>query len=285
MTENRSGDALGHAAPPQRSPQPQPQPQLPAQSRQPTLDELLAAAARPAPIAPDAEENALAAFRAARDEGALALPTRPEDDWRPAETRTRVPWIRAGVGALVAGVMLGGVAMAAGAIPTPFADPPAEKPRPVPRVSPSGAGEQSTGVTPPATVPAVPPATVPGVHEHPSTAEDLTAHCRAYEAAEAAGRNHGKPGGGNANGKADGRRADGGAKESAVRERLAAVAGGPDKVEAYCARLPADRPAGPAGEGHGPKADENAGADAPSPFDPQAKPDKWRAPMQKPSRH
>jgi hypothetical protein len=130
-------------------------------------------------------------------------------------------------------------------------------------------------------VPAVPAATVPGVHEHPPTAEDLTAHCRAYEAAEAAGRNHGKPGGGNANGG----KAEGGAKESAVRERLAAVAGGPDQVEAYCARLSADRSAGPAGEGHGPKADETAGADAPSPFDPQAKPDKWRAPMQKQSRH
>ncbi|GGT49487.1 hypothetical protein GCM10010271_62160 [Streptomyces kurssanovii] len=283
MTENRSGDAVGPAAPPQASPQPQPQ--LPAESRQPTLDELLAAAARPAPVAPHAEENALAAFRAARDEGALELPTRPEDDWRPAETRTRVPWIRAGAGALVAGVMLGGFAMAAGAIPSPFADPPADKPRPAPRVFPSGAEERSTGATPPATVPAVPAATVPGAHEHPPTAKDLTAHCRAYEAAAAAGRNHGKPGGGNANGgKADGREAEGGADERAVSERLAAVAGGPDQVEAYCAGLSPDRPAGPAGEGNGPGAGENTGADAPSPLDPQAGPDKWRAPMQKPSR-
>ncbi|QIP83937.1 hypothetical protein GLX30_07590 [Streptomyces sp. Tu 2975] len=291
MTENRSGDAVGPAAPPQASPQPQ----VPATSRQPTLDELLAAAARPGPVAPDAEENALAAFRAARDEGALALPTRPEDDWRPAEARTRVSWIRAGVGALVAGVMFGGVAMAAGAIPAPFADPPAEQPRPAPRVSPSGAEERTTGVTPPATMPAVPPATVPGAHEHPLTAEDLTGHCRAYAAAQAAGRNHDKPGGGNANGgkanggnanggKADGREADGGAKARAVRERLAAVAGGPDRIEAYCARMEADRPAGPAGEEHGPESGVNAGTDAPSPEDPRAGPDKWRAPIQKPSR-
>ncbi|MGW7288793.1 hypothetical protein ACWGH4_25300, partial [Streptomyces sp. NPDC054847] len=217
----------------------------------------------------------------ARDDGALELPTRPEDDWRPAEARTRVPWVRAGVGTFVAGVMLGGVAMAAGAIPAPFADPTAGKPSPAPRVTPSGAGERSTGVTPPATVPAVPTAIVPGADERPPTAEDLTAHCHAYEAAAAAGRNHEKPGGNANGGRTDERRTDGDAKENAVRERLAAVAGGPDQVEAYCARLAADRPAG---GGHGTGAGEKAGADAPSPVDPQAGPDKWRAPTQKPSR-
>ncbi|MEU1890026.1 hypothetical protein [Streptomyces pristinaespiralis] len=227
MTENRSGDAVGPGASP---PHASPQPQLRPTSQPPSLDELFAAATRPAPVAPDAEAKALAAFRAARDEGALELPTRPEDDWWPAKKRTRAPWAKAGLGTLVAGVMFGGVAMAAGGIPTPFDGPPSEKPAPAPSASPSVPDGGSAGTTSPATGSAGHPDTDPATGR-PPTAEDRAAHCRAY----AAGR------------KSEGK---GKAMDSAVRERLEAAAGGPDAVEAYCAPLLTARPAATSDGGH-----------------------------------
>ena len=215
---------------PGAEPQPQPQPQR----RPPTLDEVLAAATRPAPVAPRAAEDAVAAFRAARDEGALDLPTRPADDWRPAEPRTRTPWIKAGLGTFAAGVMLGGVAMASGSIPAPFGTPPAERPGPASSSStPSGTPAATATTAPQATGL---PATTPGAVGRPTTAEDrAAAHCRAYEAAEAGE-------GAEANGQAG----NGKALDSAVRERLEAAAGGPDAVEAYCARLSKDGSSEPA---------------------------------------
>ncbi|GGW25883.1 hypothetical protein GCM10010381_07320 [Streptomyces xantholiticus] len=219
------------------------EPQRESQPRPPTVDELLAAAARCAPVAPDAAANALAAFRAARDEGALDLPTRSADDWRqPTPPRKRGTWIKAGLGTLVAGVMLGGGAMAAGAIPVPFGESPAEGPRPTPSVSPSGPAAASESTTPRATGL---PATAPGA-VHPSTAEDQAAHCRAYEAAEA-----------------NARAGSGRSLDSAVRERLEAAAGGPDAVEAYCARLSVDRPSDPSANLPTSKPEKNT--DAPRP--------------------
>lgn len=229
MTENRSGGAVGPGAEPQPTSQPQPQ--------RLTLDELLAAAARPEPVAPRAAENARAAFRTARDEGALDLPARPEDDWRPAEPRTRTPWIKTGLGTFVAGVMLGGVAMATGAIPAPFGAPPDGRPSPDSGTSASPSGTPSATAStaaPRATGSAGLPATTPGAVRRPPTAEDRAAHCRAYEAAEGNGANEGN--------RANERAGNGKARDSAVRERLEAAAGGPDAVEAYCARLSQDGP-------------------------------------------
>ncbi|MFC7307328.1 hypothetical protein ACFQVC_24270 [Streptomyces monticola] len=81
----------------------------------PALDALLAAAGRPAPRG-DIDPQALAAYRAARDSGALnagAARTRRRDDWRPARVRgRRGSAVRAAIGALLGGLALGGVAVA-----------------------------------------------------------------------------------------------------------------------------------------------------------------------------
>lgn len=208
---------------------PEPQP--------PTLDELLAAAARPTPVAPDAEAGALAAFRAARDEGALELPTRPADDWRPTEPRKRTQWLKAGLAALAAGVMLGGVAMAAGAIPAPFGESPPPGPHPAPRPATSAPAQGGATATPSAGVTAGTPS--PGAEEdRPPRGKDDRAHCRAYEAS-----NGNENGNGNAE-KQHGQ-GNGAATDSAVRRRLEAAAGGPDAVEAYCARLLTGEPSKP----------------------------------------
>jgi hypothetical protein len=251
MTENRSGGAVGPGAEPrppsepQLQPQPEPRPPSEPQSqpepqprpgqRPPTLDEVLAAAARPEPVAPRGAEDAVAAFRAARDEGALGLPTRPADDWRPAERRRRAPWIRTGLGTFAAGVLLGSVAMASGAIPAPFGTSPAERPGPAAGTStPSGDPAATPTATPRATTGSAGlPATTPDA-VRPTTAEDGAAHCRAYEAAQATEAASAAKGAGK------GRALDG-----AVRERLEAAAGGPDAVEAYCARLLEDGPPDP----------------------------------------
>ncbi|MFI2372685.1 hypothetical protein [Streptomyces sp. NPDC018833] len=219
MTENRSADAMGSGAEPQR-------PTTAA------LDELLAAAARPAPVEPAAAERALAAFRAARADGALGLATRPEDDWRPVtRPKTRAGAIKAGIGAAVAGVLLGGVAMAAGT--APFTDRPARSPEPG---ASSGTGEDN----PDAVRDSVPPAkgaTGGPAGERPPAAKDEAAHCRAYDGAK----------------RRDAARAD------AMRKRLEEALGGPQAVADYCARLPA-----------GSGAEGNAAADAPKPSHPPA---------------
>jgi hypothetical protein len=177
-----------------------------------TLDELLAACARPAPAGPEGEKRAVAAFRAARDEGSWSTSPRRTDDWRAAEPRVRTGWIKAGLGTFVVGLTLGGVAMAAGAIPTPFGGP-QDRPRPAPSAS-SGPGEQTPGSGPSASSTAGPATRTPDVR--PSTAKDRLAHCRVYEAKQGQGR---------------------AALDSTALQRLEDAAGGPDAVAAYCARL------------------------------------------------
>ncbi|MFF8841666.1 hypothetical protein ACF08N_02895 [Streptomyces sp. NPDC015127] len=216
MTENPSGDAMGSGA------ESQP-PTTPA------LDEVLAAAARPAPVEPEAAEHALAAFRTARAEGALGLPTRPEDDWRPAaRPRLRARGLKASIGALVGGVMLGGVAMAAGGIPVPFGEQPAQGTSPGPGAS-SGAGEATSDTVREESRPPTTGTSGAAAGERPPTAKDAVAHCRAYDSAQ---RHNDTAGAG------------------AMRERLEAAAGGPQAVAEYCARLLAT---GPASAGEAPK--------------------------------
>jgi hypothetical protein len=191
MTENRSRGAMN------------------PEHQTPTLEDLLAAAARPMPSSAQAEVRAVAAFRAAREEGAPAALTRPEDNWRPRSPSVGTRWIKVGTGALVAGAMLGGVAMAAGAIPTPFGEPPL-KPGPTPGAS-SRQAENPGEPEPPSTT--GPGARTPG--ERPPTAKDDLAHCRAYGSKERRG----------------------GALDGTAWQRLEDAAGGPDAVAAYCARL------------------------------------------------
>ncbi|MEV7994981.1 hypothetical protein AB0O67_24645 [Streptomyces sp. NPDC086077] len=177
-----------------------------------TVDDVLAAAARTASAAPETPERVLAAFRAAHDEEAGSLPTRPADDWRPARPPSRGRWFKAGAGILVGGVMLGGVAMAAAALPVPSEGPASAPSRqaapsmPVPsppRTAPdSGAG------------PSVPSASGGATTvDRPSTAKDRLAHCQAYEKQVRRGASI----------------------DSAVQRRLEHAAGGPAQVAAYCA--------------------------------------------------
>lgn len=183
----------------------------------PLLDGLLAAAARPAHTATEAEERAVAAFRAARDEGALSAPTRRKDDWRPAGPRVRIApvgWIKAGLGTLVTGLTLGGVAMAAGEVPAPFGDT-HDTPSPPTAGASSRQGVQTPGRGPSASPTAGPTARTPD--ERPPTAKDELAHCRVYES--------GQQGQGRA------------ALAGTAWQRLEDAAGGPDAVGAYCARL------------------------------------------------
>ncbi|MGW3622016.1 hypothetical protein [Streptomyces sp. NPDC000880] len=184
------------------------------EQQSPTLEDLLAAAARPMPSPAEAEVRAVAAFRAARDEGASAAPTRPEDDWRPKSPGVGTRWIRVGIGALVAGAVLGGVAMAGGVIPTPFGEPPL-KPGPTPSPSSRPAGTPGEPEPPSTTGPG---ARTPG--ERPPTAKNDLAHCRAYES----------------------KRGRGGALDGTAWQRLEDAAGGPDAVAAYCARLLSEQP-------------------------------------------
>lgn len=82
----------------------------------PEVAALLRAAQRVEDTGPVAEQRALDAFRAARDEGAhapvSALRRRRRDDWRPIERWRGVRSIRAVVAGLAAVMALGGVAMA-----------------------------------------------------------------------------------------------------------------------------------------------------------------------------
>lgn len=183
------------------------------------------------PVDPDAAEQAMTAFRAARDAGAHAdARPRRRDDWRPKLQHGSARSLKAAVAALVASVTLGGVAMAAGALPDPFVGEGDDKPTPGP--SRSSSAKQS---------PAGPdikreqgPEPGPGASQHASTggpargksgehdlanapapAQNAEALCRAYEKVIG----HGK------------------AMDSAAWSRLEAAAGGTRNVAPYCAKL------------------------------------------------
>ncbi len=244
MTENRSRGAMNSGdAPPKRHVPHQAHPPHSQHAGKPrTLDELLVAAARLAPVVPEAEERAVAAFRAARDARAAATAaTAPVDDWRSVPPRVRAAWIKVGLGTLVAGLTLGGVAMAAGALPTPFGGP-GDKPGPAPSASArqDEAPADRSGPSEPAPSTSGPAAGAVG--ERPPTEEqERRATCRAYEAAgtagaAASGRGQGVPPG------SAGSRGSTGNADSAARQRLELAAGGADAVAGYCARLLSEHP-------------------------------------------
>ncbi|MFF2507812.1 hypothetical protein ACFVTY_31280 [Streptomyces sp. NPDC058067] len=191
------------------------------------FETLLAAAVRSAAssgTAAQAEEKAVAAFREARDLGAHSARTRRRDDWRP-RPRGLARWsLRTSVGTLVAGLALGGVAMAGiGAVND---DPGADtEQRPSPRRSSTGAPERSRpdAIRPTTTAP---PASGTGAHGrstgHPDNAADTLAKCHAYDSVRARGK----------------------ALESRAWQRFLAQAGGEAGVDAYCAREEARRETG-----------------------------------------
>ncbi|MEV8017675.1 hypothetical protein AB0O76_15315 [Streptomyces sp. NPDC086554] len=97
------------------------------------LDVLLADAVRVGDVDPDSQSRAVTAFRCARDAGAHRTRTRRRDDWRPRVRRRTLGSLRAATGAVLASLLLGGVAIAS--IGTSHQDtpaPPKESPHPTP---------------------------------------------------------------------------------------------------------------------------------------------------------
>ncbi|WP_369233706.1 hypothetical protein AB5J56_17675 [Streptomyces sp. R21] len=191
-----------------------------------SLEPLLAAALRAGALDVDGEARAVAAFRAARDQGAYAAHaarTRRRDDWRPRQPKAKRS-LRTTFAVLAASVTLGGVAVAAiGSSSDGNGNGDGQgRPRPsssAPDRSAPGAGNS-----------AAPGTSAPGASgttgsadpsAHPSQAQDTEAHCRAYEAVEGRGK----------------------ALDSTSWQRLVDAAGGEDQVAAYCAaQLDEDTP-------------------------------------------
>ncbi|MFG1669711.1 hypothetical protein [Streptomyces sp. Y7] len=175
---------------------------------------------------PDAEgeQRAVAAFRAARDEGVHRARTRRRDDWRPRERRWPAFSVKTTLSVFVASLTLGGAAFAAIGTAGFSDDSAGDNSRPAPAGSapdrpaaePSGAGSAGPG--------------------HPATAEDTEAKCRAYDQVKDTGK----------------------ALDATAWQRLVAAAGGADKVNAYCAEqlaeeknVPTGRAAEPTGKAEG----------------------------------
>ncbi|MGW7262423.1 hypothetical protein [Streptomyces sp. NPDC054842] len=188
-----------------------------------SLVEALLTAVRDHPVDPRGEKTAVAAFLAAREQGAHGAPGRRRDDWRPREQRRGRRSLRAALGALFAGLALGGVAVAA--------------------IGPGGlssGGDEDRHGTRPSSAPADPSRTRSGAtgapggtspSGRPPAAADTEARCRAYEAAGGRGQSLG----------------------ATAWRRLIAEAGGEEKVGAYCAgrRASASARAGEPGQDGG----------------------------------
>ncbi|WP_328671051.1 hypothetical protein [Streptomyces sp. NBC_00328] len=174
-----------------------------------SLEGLLAAAVRGPAVDTAAQTQAVAAFRAARDGGEHTARTRRRDDWRPEEQGRPSRSLRAVFAVLLAGLTLGGVAVAAIG---PVSHDAGQRDRAVARPS-AGAPDGFPEVAAPVGSGA-PGAVDPGGSvSRPPWAQDTEAHCRAY--ASVKGR--------------------GDALDARAWQRLVAAAGGEDRVEAFCA--------------------------------------------------
>ncbi|MFF4247462.1 hypothetical protein ACFYY2_23765 [Streptomyces sp. NPDC001822] len=161
---------------------------------------------------PEGAERALAAFREFRAaEGAGPQRPRRRDDWRPSRRSPVSASLKAALGAALATLALGGVALAVGtgALHVPFGkgDGAVESPRPspgvdAPRLPGSGGKEADRSSPPPASSPPA-PARAP---------RSQAALCHAW---------------GSGNGQHRGK----------AFQRLADAAGGESAVESYCAAL------------------------------------------------
>ncbi|MGY0069352.1 hypothetical protein ACWZEH_21695 [Streptomyces sp. QTS137] len=185
-----------------------------------------------------AEQRAVAAFREARSAGAHRTRTRRRDDWRPRERRLGRFSARATLSVLVAGLGLGGVAVAGiGGAVTDTEGFRGGGGRPT---TPAGtfapwSGEPSAGR--PGT--AGPDAgSGPAAPERPLRARNTEAHCRAYEKLEGRGN----------------------ALDPAAWKRLVDAAGGADNVDAHCAGQPRSAPSGSQPGGAGASGDRTGDA-------------------------
>ncbi|MGY5033500.1 hypothetical protein ACWC9U_21965 [Streptomyces sp. 900116325] len=209
----------------------------------PEVAALLTAAQRTGETAPVAEQRALDAFRAARDEGAHApvslLRRRRRDDWRPVERWRGVRSVRAVVAGLTAVVALGGVAMAAGSgtMPGPFGEGGHDRPRPAHPANsrPAEPGGSHRGTPTPRadrTQQGPPGAPATGrASRHPDQAQDDVALCRAYRHVQGSGK----------------------AADATAFDRLASAAGGGSAVRDYCDDLLAAQPSKGKGTGNNEK--------------------------------
>ncbi|POX54228.1 hypothetical protein C3489_13945 [Streptomyces sp. Ru71] len=225
------------------------------------LEVMIAAAVRADDIDTDAEQRAVAAFRAAREAGPRRARTRRRDDWRP-RTRRHPRSVKAALTVLAASLTLGGVAFAAigtSGSSSHGPDGPDGDRRPS-RPAATGASGSPADVTsgsgsPDASADADRGAGPPGRPDRPAAAQDTEAHCRAWERV----------------------RADGKALDATAWQRLIAAAGGPDRVEEYCAEQlasasrPSPRPTPTAGRPT--QADRPTEAGQPTEAAPSGQPD------------
>ncbi|MGW9023103.1 hypothetical protein ACWGQ5_02460 [Streptomyces sp. NPDC055722] len=184
------------------------------------LESALGSALRVDTFSRPAEEQAIAAFRAARDAGVHAgVRTRRRDDWRPRRTSVRRS-VKTTLAVFLASLTLGGAAMAAIGSPGSSGKPHNEGP---------GHGNPSATVAqaPPATTPSKPGTNLS--KSRPSTAKDIEAHCRAYPSVKGRGK----------------------ALSSSAWQRFLAAAGGADNVAAYCADRLSGTEAGGTGKASG----------------------------------
>ncbi|MFI5962738.1 hypothetical protein ACIA8J_11260 [Streptomyces asoensis] len=195
-------------------------------------------AVSPAADGSDGERLAVAAFRAARDAGAHRARTRRRDDWRPRTGPRPARSLRTTLSVLVAGLALGGAAVAAvGAAGDGHdgAAPASGRPGAPTAAKATGAtsapGSRSAGpsVSPPG----------PSSADRPVSAQDTEAHCRAYAKVEGRGR----------------------AMDATAWRRLVTAAGGEENVPAYCAAREATDTGGAARTGKGAGASRSAGDD------------------------
>jgi len=195
------------------------------------LETALATVLRGADLAPEAEQRAVAAFRASRGTDVHRARTRRRDDWRlPAERRTGRP-VKTTFAAVFASLALGGVAVAAiGSAGSSTDGAGADRKTAHPSVSATArpGGETSSASSGGG-----------GPADGPSAAQDTEAHCRAYEHVKDRGK----------------------ALDSTAWQQLVAAAGGEGKVATYCAERLARATAAPGRSGGTGKPGEGA-ADA-----------------------
>ncbi|MFJ9865228.1 hypothetical protein [Streptomyces sp. NPDC101165] len=167
------------------------------------LETMLAAALRAGDLDPEAEQQAVAAFRAAHGTAAHRARTRRRDDWRPAAERRAGRSVKVTFGVVFASLTLGGVAVAAIGSAGSSAD---------------GAGAGRGTAHPSAVAPdrqgGKASSASPSGRHRPADGpgQDTEAHCKAYEQVKDRGK----------------------ALDTRAWQRLVAAAGGTDKVTAYC---------------------------------------------------
>ncbi|MFG2499799.1 hypothetical protein ACGFSB_16490 [Streptomyces sp. NPDC048441] len=183
------------------------------------VDALLGEAVRSGTVDAEAQRRAVAAFRSSwdeGDEGGHRARTRRRDDWRPRGRRRTLGSLRAMVGMVLAGLLLGGVAVASIATTgTGAPDPAKESPR---SVHPSPAAPAA----PAAPAPPLPQSSTTSRSPSPTAAPSDRASAKDAKGAKGKGADKGKgkdkkKGAGNAKGNTRGRPTDSPPKASEPR--------------------------------------------------------------------